>query len=116
MLPHLKHASNFNGNSKTVESHVLESNPNVRRMIIVNESGLYSAIFGSKLPSAKKFKRWVTSEVLPSIRKNNAYSVSFSDKDILLKAVDIVDVKIKEKKDELNKLEQSRSVFNILID
>ena len=85
-------------------------------MIIVNESGLYSAIFGSKLPSAKKFKRWVTSEVLPSIRKNNAYSVSFSDKDILLKAVDIVDVKIKEKKDELNKLEQSRSVFNILID
>lgn len=85
-------------------------------MIIVNESGLYSAIFGSKLPSAKKFKRWVTSEVLPSIRKNNAYSVSFSDKDILLKAVDIVDVKIKEKKDELNKLEQSRSIFNILID
>lgn len=85
-------------------------------MIIVNESGLYSAIFGSKLPSVKKFKRWVTSEVLPSIRKNNAYSVSFSDKDILLKAVDIVDVKIKEKKDELNKLEQSRSIFNILID
>ena len=84
--------------------------------VLINESGVYSLIFSSELESAKKFKRWVTSEVLPSIRKNNAYSVSFSDKDILLKAVDIVDVKIKEKKDELNKLEQSRSIFNILID
>lgn len=87
-----------------------------KKPIFINESGLYSLILSSKLPSAKKFKRWVTSEVLPSIRKNNAYNVSFSDKDILLKAVDIVDAKIKEKKDELNKLEQSRSVFDVLID
>ena len=42
--------------------------------IVVNESGLYSLIIGSKLPSAKKFKRWVTSEVLPSIRKTGSYS------------------------------------------
>ncbi|MFS7200602.1 phage antirepressor [Carnobacterium divergens] len=41
---------------------------------VVNESGLYDLIFGSKLPSAKKFKRWVTKEVLPSIRKNGAYA------------------------------------------
>ena len=41
----------------------------------INESGLYSLILGSKLDSAKKFKRWVTSEVLPSIRKNGSYSV-----------------------------------------
>lgn len=41
----------------------------------VNESGLYSLIFGSKLESAKRFKRWVTSEVLPSIRKTGSYSV-----------------------------------------
>lgn len=40
---------------------------------IINESGLYSLIFGSKLESAKKFKRWVTSEVLPSIRKTGTY-------------------------------------------
>ncbi|SON67231.1 Phage antirepressor protein [Latilactobacillus sakei] len=40
---------------------------------IINESGLYAAIIGSKLPKAKKFKRWVTGEVLPSIRKNGAY-------------------------------------------
>lgn len=41
---------------------------------IINESGLYSLIFSSKLPSAKQFKRWVTSEVLPSIRKYGAYA------------------------------------------
>ena len=41
---------------------------------IVNESGLYSLVLSSKLPSAKKFKRWVTSEILPSIRKNAVYA------------------------------------------
>lgn len=42
---------------------------------IINESGLYSLILSSKLPTAKKFKRWVTSEVLPSIRRTGAYGV-----------------------------------------
>lgn len=42
-------------------------------MTIINESGLYSLIISSKLPAAKKFKRWVTSEVLPAIRKHGAY-------------------------------------------
>lgn len=44
-----------------------------QNMTIINESGVYSLVLGSKLPSAKKFKRWVTSEVLPSIRKNGMY-------------------------------------------
>lgn len=44
-----------------------------REMTIINESGLYSLILSSKLPNAKEFKRWVTSEVLPSIRKHGAY-------------------------------------------
>lgn len=43
---------------------------------IINESGLYALIFGSKLPSAKKFKRWVTSEVLPAIRKTGHYGAT----------------------------------------
>ena len=47
-----------------------------RGLTIINESGLYSLILGSKLPSAKKFKRWVTSEVLPSIRKTGHYEMS----------------------------------------
>lgn len=44
-----------------------------REMYIINESGVYSLILSSKLPTAKKFKRWVTSEVLPSIRKTGGY-------------------------------------------
>ena len=44
-----------------------------REMYIVNESGLYSLILSSKLESSKRFKRWVTSEVLPSIRKSGGY-------------------------------------------
>ena len=44
-----------------------------RKMIIINESGLYALIFGSKLESAQRFKRWVTSEILPSIRKTGGY-------------------------------------------
>ena len=44
-----------------------------REVILINESGLYSLIMGSRLPNAKKFKRWVTSEVLPQIRKTGGY-------------------------------------------
>lgn len=46
-----------------------------QHMTIINESGLYSLIFGSNLESAKRFKRWVTSEVLPAIRKTGSYSL-----------------------------------------
>lgn len=55
-----------------------------RGLTIINESGLYSLIMNSKLPNAKQFKRWVTSEVLPSIRKTGAYSITqtVSDKQI----------------------------------
>lgn len=62
-----------------------EQNPTV-----INESGLYSLILGSKLPTAKRFKHWVTHEVLPSIRKTGGYipaSEADSDEDILAKAV-----------------------------
>ena len=43
------------------------------KMVIINESGLYSLVLSSKLPQAKEFKRWVTSEVLPQIRKTGGY-------------------------------------------
>lgn len=51
---------------------IVQSGQN-REMIIINESGLYSLILSSKLPQAKEFKRWVTSEVLPQIRMQGAY-------------------------------------------
>lgn len=49
--------------------------------IVINESGLYSLIFSSRMPNAKKFKRWVTSEVIPSIRKNGYYDIGENKKD-----------------------------------
>lgn len=49
----------------------------------VNESGLYALIFGSKLPKAKKFKRWVTNEVLPAIRKQGCYSAQEQDSTLI---------------------------------
>lgn len=47
-----------------------------QQLTFINESGMYALIFGSKLETAKKFKRWVTSEVLPSLRKNGEYSMN----------------------------------------
>ena len=53
----------------------METPSGIQEMTIINESGLYSLIFGSKLESAKKFKHWVTSEVLPQIRKTGGYGM-----------------------------------------
>ena len=57
-------------------------NPN---MTIINESGLYSLVLSSKLPTAKKFKRWITSEVIPSIRKHGGYLTPDKLEEVLLK-------------------------------
>lgn len=52
----------------------VDSPQGIQNTMIINESGLYSLILSSKLPTAKKFKKWVTSEVLPSVRKTGLYS------------------------------------------
>lgn len=67
--------------SKKVESEDrgvadMETPSGKQEMTIINESGLYALIFGSKLETAKMFKRWVTSEVLPALHKNGTYSVT----------------------------------------
>lgn len=53
----------------------METPSGIQEMTVINESGLYSLVLSSKLPSAKKFRRWVTSEVLPSIRKTGGYQM-----------------------------------------
>lgn len=61
-----------------------------RGLTIINESGLYGLILSSKLPTAKQFKRWVTNEVLPSIRKNGGYiqgQEELSDEELFAKAL-----------------------------
>ena len=57
----------------SVKHGLTDSLGRIQNTIIINESGLYSLILSSKLPTAKKFKHWVTSEVLPQIRKSGAY-------------------------------------------
>ena len=59
---------------KTIEADSQNGNVVKTQTAFINESGLYSLIFSSKLDSAKKFKRWVTSEVLPTIRKTGSYN------------------------------------------
>lgn len=67
--------------------------PNTK-ILIINESGLYSLIFGSKMDFAKKIKKWVTSEVLPSIRKTGSYSITPEDYPSALRALaDEIDAK-----------------------
>lgn len=75
-------ALGFTNSRDAIRTHVFESDKGVdsidtlggkQNMTIINESGMYALIFGSRLESAKGFKRWVTHEVLPAIRKHGAY-------------------------------------------
>lgn len=75
----------------------------VQQMTIINESGLYALIFGSKLESAKRFKRWVTSEVLPTIRKTGQYQMPNMSAE--LKAIIMHDEKIIKIENRMDKLE-----------
>ena len=71
-----------------------------QEMTIINESGFYSLILRSKTPKAKEFKRWVTKEVLPSIRKNGYYidnnNITQEQLDKLQKEKDELEIKLKE--------------------
>lgn len=69
-----KRILDFKGFSQNGNTSKLWSGNDFSNKIVVNESGLYSLIFGSKLESAKRFKHWVTDEVLPCIRKNGIYA------------------------------------------
>lgn len=89
----------------------------IQSMSFVNESGLYALIFGSKLESAKAFKKWVTSEVLPSIRKTGSYAVkNMSRKELALMIIqqeeemEVLRLENK-KKDETLKEQKPKVVF-----
>ena len=79
-----------------------------KETIVINESGLYSLILSSKLPSAKKFKRWVTSEVLPAIRKHGMYAIDdlIADPDLGIAALSA----LKAEREKNKELEQSVAV------
>ena len=89
-----------------------------RNMVSINESGLYALILSSKLPQAKEFKRWVTTEVLPSIRKNGGYiknQEKMSNEEILANAVLLANHLIAEKEKIIEDLEPKAKYFDELV-
>ena len=89
---------------KEMIAHSQNGNVVKTQTTLINESGLYSLILKSKLPEAKQFKRWVTSEVLPSIRKDGGYIATnsdMSDEEIMAKALMVAQKTIERKNLEL---------------
>ena len=90
-----------------------------RNMVSINESGLYALILSSKLPQAKDFKRWVTTEVLPSIRKNGGYiknQEKMNNEELLANAVLLANNLIAEKEKNIEDLEPKAKYFDELVD
>ena len=86
--------------------HSVDTPSGIQQMTIINESGLYALIFGSKLESAKRFKHWVTSEVLPSIRKTGSYD-HFSPE---MKAILMHDKKLVKMDERVTDLENNMTI------
>lgn len=98
-----------------------ESNPNIKRMTLITEAGLYAAIFGSTKDTAKEFKKWICSEVLPSIRKNGGYidgqeTLEEKDKELLYKEIKILSELVDELKKNEAALDDCISVWEKLYD
>ena len=88
-------------------------------MLYVNESGLYSLILSSKLDSAKRFKHWVTSEVLPSIRKQGGYMVARpeeTDEEVLARALQIMQAAIQVRDEEIARLQPRADYADQVLD
>lgn len=79
-------------------------------VILINESGLYSLILRSQLPKANQFKRWVTSEVLPAIRKHGVYAINeiLDNPDLAISAL----IKLKEERKRIQELELTTAIQN----
>lgn len=91
----------------------IETPSGIQEMTVINESGLYSLVLGSKLPASKKFKRWITSEVIPSIRKYGMYATDelLDNPDLLIQ----VATALKEEREKNQQLETEVKVKTQLI-
>lgn len=88
-------------------------NPNVT---VINESGLYALVLGSKLPNAKRFRRWVTSEVLPAIRKTGGYIAGendMTDDELLARALNVMKIKLEQREAQLHRAEAEKSKLQV---
>lgn len=101
----------------TLKQGISDSNNHTQQMLVINEAGMYALIFGSKLESAKKFKKWVTSEVLPSIRKTGQYGQKHLPSDPMqllelhYQALRQVDSKVNALSDSLSTVRQDLEQF-----
>lgn len=112
-------ALGYSNSRKAIQDHVDDEDKSdgvtirdsigrVQNPIVINESGLYSLVLSSKLQTAKQFKRWITSEVIPSIRKNGGYisgQESLTDDELLEKAIIVAQKKIAERDKQIQALE-----------
>lgn len=117
-------ALGYSNSRKALADHVHDDDKGVTKcdtlggkqdLTVINESGLYALIFGSKLESAKRFKRWVTSEVLPAIYHNGGYiqgQENLSDTELMAKAILVAQKTIEQKnqiiEQQKEKIEQDR--------
>lgn len=74
---------------------VLDTHGGQQRMTLINESGVYSLVFGSNLPNAKEFKRWVTKKVLPEIRKTGSFNSPQSPEEMLALTMNVTNRTVK---------------------
>lgn len=114
-------ALGYSNNRKAISDHVGEEDKRdgvtirdsigrEQNPILINESGMYSLIFGSKLESAKRFKHWVTSEVLPAIRKTGSYQSVPQGKELLALAVLEAQKTIEEQNHKIKEM-QPKAIF-----
>ncbi len=85
-----------------------------QQVTIINESGLYSLILSSKLPNARDFKHWVTSEVIPSIRKHGGYihgQAEMSDDELMAKALLVAQRQIQERDQRISDLTVTNQIM-----
>ena len=90
-----------------------------QQAIFINESGLYALILSSKLDSAKRFKHWVTSEVLPSIRKQGGYIVARpdeTDEEVLARALEIMQASLVRRDEEIARLKPRADYADLVLD
>lgn len=90
--------------------HQFSASGQSRNMLVINESGMYSLVLSSKLPNAKKFKRWVTNEVLPSIRKHGAYMTNEKIEEALLDPDTIINLATQLKNEREGRLVAEQQV------
>ena len=84
-----------------------------REAVVINESGLYSLVLSSKLPNAKKFKRWVTSEVLPSIRKHGMYATAQTIETMLADPDNAIRMLTALKEERAKRIEQEKQIASL---